>query len=412
MTLGNEAPSPSRGSYADGFAPLAETFTRHLREGREVGAGLTVHHRGRCVVDLWGGYADVERQLPWERDTRVVVFSVTKGLAAMAFTLLADRGKIDWDAEVASYWPDFAAGGKARITVRQLLNHRAGLVGLRETITMDDCTDDERYARVVRTAAAQAPFWEPGTAQGYHAVMFGVYVGELFQRIAGESLGTFLAREIFEPLGADVSLGTPALFDPRIAVLYPPSTLARLVKMVGSAFVPGSTEGRVLRATLARNSMPKRAFLNPDLGPQGIATYNSVAVRRKELAWASATASAHGISRAYLPFATGGLHDDRRYFASSVLTPVFARQSWSQEDLVLRKPVGWSQGFLKEETTLFSPNPESFGHAGVGGALGFCDPVAQTTLGYVMNRLDWHVRSPRAIALCRALYDCEPIRTR
>ncbi|HEY4060071.1 MAG TPA: serine hydrolase domain-containing protein [Kofleriaceae bacterium] len=409
MSLDNEAPFPSRGSYADGFAPVAETFARHLREGREVGAGLTIHHRGRCVVDLWGGYADVEQRRPWERDTRVVVFSVTKGLVAMAFAMLADRGSFEWNAPVARYWPEFAAGDKDRITVRELLNHRSGLVGLRERVTLDDCANNERYARIVRAAAAQAPFWSPGSSQGYHAATFGVYAGELFHRIAGESVGTFLAREVFEPLNADVSLGTPAPFDPRIATLYPPSTFSRIAKMIVSAFRPANNEGRVFRSSLTRNSIPRLALLNPHLGRGGIAGYNSVAVRRSELAWASATATAHGISRAYLPFASGGIHDERRYLSASALTPIYARQSWSDDDLVLRKPVGWSQGFLKEETSLFSPNPEAFGHAGIGGSLGFCDPVAETALGYVMNRLDWRVRSPRAIALCHALYECEPM---
>lgn len=410
MPLANAAPFPTRGSYADGFGPVVDTFTRHLTEAREIGAGLTVHHRGRCVVDVWGGWADAERRAPWQRDTRIVVFSVTKGLAAMAFTMLADRGKIDWDAEVATYWPAFAEGGKAKITVRQLLNHRAGLVGLRDRVDMAECLTDASYERVLRAAERQAPFWAPGTSQGYHAITFGMYAGELFRRTAGETIGAFLSREVFEPLEAEVSLGTPASIDAHVATLYPPSPVTRIAKMIASAIIGENTEQRVLQASLARDSMPRRAFLNPRLGREGIGAYNSLPVRRRELAWGSATASAHGLARAYLPFARGGLHDERRYLSERALRAVYARQSWSEDDLVLRKPVGWSQGFLKEETSLFSPNPESFGHAGIGGSLGFCDPVAETTLGYVMNRLDWRVRSPRAIALCQALYACEPIR--
>ncbi len=410
MALANEAPFPSRGSYADGFAPLAETFARHLRDGREVGAGLSVHHRGRLVVDVWGGFADRDARAPWQRDTRIVVFSVTKGLAAMAFAMLADRGAFDWDENVATYWPEFAQGGKGRISVRTLLGHRAGLVGLRERVAMSECLDDESYARVVGVAERQEPFWEPGQAQGYHAVTFGIYAGELFRRVAGESLGVFLQRELFGPLDADVSLGTPASLDARVAVLYPPSPLARVAKMVASAVIGENTEDRVLRATVARDSMARQAFLNPSLGRGGIGTYNSLPVRRRELAWGSATASAHGISRAYLPFAGAGLHGERRYLSAGAIEPILARQSWAESDLVLCKPVGWSQGFLKEETTLFSPHAESFGHAGIGGSLGWCDPVAETTFGYVMNRLDWRVRSARAVALCQSLYTCEPVR--
>jgi CubicO group peptidase (beta-lactamase class C family) len=150
--------------------------------------------------------------------------------------------------------------------------------------------------------------------------------------------------------------------------------------------------------------------LNPRLGPAGISELGSERVRRAELAWVSATASAHGLARAYLPFASGGTAVGRSFLRASTLEPVFARQSWAERDRVLQKPLGWSQGFLKDETTLFSPNPESFGHAGMGGSLGWCDPKAELTIGYVMNRLDWHVRSPRAVALCRALYECAPVR--
>ena len=405
------APAPCGGACAPGFEPVVERFAAQLRAGEEVGAGLAVYHRGRCVVDLWGGQADVARETPWTRDTRIVVFSVTKGLAAMALALLADRGQLDWDAPVATYWPGFAASGKQSITVRTLANHRAGLVRLDERLTMDDCVLPERRDGLVRALERQRPAWEPGTAQGYHAITFGMYVRELFERIAGEDLGVFLRRELFEPLGADVSLGTPAEIDPRIATLYQPRTSTRLVHVLAAA-VRGvdSNELRIVRAGLRRRSLPRAAFLNPRPGPEGIAEYNSPRVRRAVLAWASATASAAGLARAYVPFAAAGKAFGKTYLQASTLAPVYARQSWSERDLVLHKPVGWSQGFLKEETRLFSPNRESFGHAGMGGALGWCDPVAGLAFGYVMNRMDWRVRSPRAIALCHALYACEPVR--
>ena len=409
--LSNPAPAPCGGSYADGFAPLAEQFATQVRDGAEVGAGLTIYQRGACVVDLWGGLADVERAQPWARDTRIVVFSVTKGLAAMALALLADRGQLDWDAPVATYWPGFAAANKGAITVRTLVNHRAGLVGIDHPLTLDDCVVPERHAALVALLEAQAPVWSPGEAQGYHAVTFGMYVGELFARIAGESIGAFLQRELFTPLGADVSLGTPEAVDERIATLYPPATWSRVLRMLAATVRPGSNEGRIARASLGPGGVPRKAFLNPRM-PGGMGAYNSPSVRRAELAWASATASAHGLARSYLPFALGGTVDGRAYLRGASLAPVYDRQGWAERDLVLQKPIGWSQGFLKEETRLFSPNRESFGHAGMGGALGWCDPVAELTFGYVMNRADWRVRSPRAVALCHALYACPAVRDR
>jgi CubicO group peptidase (beta-lactamase class C family) len=404
----NLAPSPALGSYADGFAPLAEAFATHLRDGDEIGAGLTVYHHGECVADLWGGLAHAGRGAPWQRDTRAVVFSVTKGLTAMALALLADRGKLEWDAPVATYWPGFARAGKEGVTCRTLFNHRAGLAGLDTKLTLDDCVLPERAAFLVDVLERQRPLWEPDKDQGYHAITFGIYARELFERIAGERLGAFLERELFEPLAADVSLGTPASVDARIAELYPPPAPLRLAKMFASAIVGDNSEARVLRATLARDSMTRRAFFNPaGAGPE---EWNKPRVRRAELASGGATASAHGLARAYLPFALGGAAFGRAYLAPRTLAPVYERQGWSTRDRVLQKALGWSQGFLKEETSLFSPTRESFGHAGIGGSLGWCDPVHELTFGYVMNRLDWRVRSPRALALCHALYDCEPVR--
>jgi len=409
-SLPNRAHSPARGSYADGFAPLAERFAAQLRDGSEIGAGLTVYQRGRCVVDLCGGLADVRTGRPWEHDTRIVVFSVTKGLVAMALALLADRGKLDWDAPVASAWPEFAAAGKGAITLRTLFNHEAGLLGPGVGLTLEDCLDPARAAYLSRVLAEAQPLWEPGRAQGYHAISYGLYANEVFRRVAGESPGAFLARELFDPLGADVSLGTGPEHDARIATLYPPPTVRRVVNMIGSLARGDNAESRVLRATLAPKSLVRRAFFEPRVGAAGLSAYNGEPVRRAELAWGSATASAHGVARAYLPFALGGTVEGRAFLRPETLAPVYARQGWSERDLVLQKPLGWSQGFLKEEPHLFSPTRESFGHAGMGGALGWCDPVHGLTFGYVMNRLDWRVRSPRAVALCRALYECAPIR--
>lgn len=407
------APAPARGGYAEGYAPLARVFAEQLASGMEIGAGLAIYRRGRLVVDLWGGLADTTSRRPWERDTRIVVFSVTKGFMAMALHLLADRGQLDWDAPVATYWPGFAKAGKGEITVRVLTNHEAGLPYLDVPLTLAQCADPAEAPRITSALEAQALAWTPGEAQGYHALTFGLYARELFERIAGEPVGPFLRRELFEPLGSDVHLGTPASEDAHIATLYPPRTRNRMARMIGAALLqPRSTEARVLGRALGRGSIPRRAFMNPKPGRGGILEYNQPPVRRSALAWASATASADGVARAYLPFAGGGAHGGARYLREETITPVFARQGWAERDLVLQKSLGWSEGFLKEERHLFSPNPESFGHAGLGGTLGWADPVEGVALGYVMNRMDWRVRSPRALALCHALYECEPLRTR
>ncbi len=409
--LDNPAPHPARGSYADGFALVAQRFAAQLASGEELGAALSVYQHGRPIVELWGGTADVARATPWERDTRIVLFSVTKGLMAMAMHLLADRGLLDWDAPVADYWPGFANAGKRAITVRALLNHRGGLPYLEQAFTLDQIADPTRAEEVNAALERQRPEWSPGERQGYHAITYGLYARALFERITGESPGAYLSREVFAPLGSDVRLGTPAAFDSRHASLYGPSTGARLLRMVGvTLLTPEAPEAIIARDVVKRHSIARRAFANPAVGREGVLAYNSPLVRRAELAWASATGSADGVARAYLPFANEGSHDGKRYLRAATLEPVYARQSWAERDAVLQKPLGWSQGFLKEQRHMFCPNRESFGHAGMGGALGWADPVAKVSFGYVMNRMDWRVRSPRVLSLCRALYECEALR--
>lgn len=410
MNLGNPAPFPAKGSFADGYERVAKVFARQIANGDEIGAGFTVYRRGKCVVDLWGGLADVETKRPWEQDTRIVLFSVTKGFAAMAFHLLADRGLVDWEAPVSQYWPDFGTNGKESITVGTLLGHRGGLPFLDIPLTMEDVTDSFKYPKVVEAMEAQKPAWVPETDQGYHALTFGMYARELFERVQGESMGTFLRREIFEPMQSDVMLGTPASEDHKFATLYPPKTPSRVLSMVSTAaLIPNSTEAHVFREFLSRGSTMRQAFLNPSVPRGDLRHYNQPPMRRSELAWASATGSAAGVARAYLPFASSGVAGEKTFLRASTLEPAYRRLGWSDHDKVLQKPLGWSNGFLKEERHIFSPHPQAFGHAGMGGTLGWADPVEELAIGYALNCMDWHIRSPRCIALCHALYESDAI---
>ncbi len=404
------APFPAHGTYEEGFAAVARTFASQLTTD-EIGAGFCVYFRGQRVVDLWGGVADLATSRAWNADTRCVVFSVTKGLAAMAMLLLVDRGRVELDAPVSDYWPGFDRAGKGVISVRALLNHRAGLCALDRPLELVDCVRDDRRSRVLEALEENQPKWDPGTNQGYHAVTYGMYLRELFERVTGERLGSFLRREVFDPLGSDARLGTGAEEDARMATLVAPRAATRLSGMARLAITaPQSPEARIARDILSRDSLVRRAFNNPSTGLQTVLAYDDVSVRRAELAWASATASARGLARAYLPFASGGSFDGRAYVKPTTLAPVYERQSFADRDRVLQKPLGWSQGFLKEDQGVFGPTREAFGHAGLGGALGWCDPVRELSFGYVMNKLDWRVRSPRALALCRSLYECEALR--
>lgn len=403
------APAPAHGVFAEGFEPVARAFAAHLVRGEEDGAAFAAYHQGELVIDLWGGVADVTTGRPWQRETSCLVFSVTKGLTAMALHLLAERGHLDWDAPVASLWPGFARAGKGGISIRTLINHRAGLAALDQPVSFEDCVAPERAGRLREALELQRPRWEPDRAQGYHAVTFGMYARELIERAAGESAGQLLRRELFEPLGAEVWVGTPPDEQRRVARLAATSTAERIARMVAEALRGDSYEARIARASLRPGSLPLRAFTNPPPGPGGPARYAHPDALAAELLWASATATARGLARAYLPFAQGGVVEGRRYFAAASVEPLTGRQSFEARDEVLQKPLGWTQGFLKEEAGVFSPNPRSFGHAGMGGSLGWCDPDRGLAWGYVMNRMDWRVRSPRALALCRALYACPPL---
>lgn len=409
----NSAPGPARGLYADGYENVARTFAAQL-ESEEVGASLCVYRHGEKVVDLWGGMADTGAGKAWKKDTRIALFSVTKGFSAMALHLLAERGQLEWDAPVAQYWPEFGANGKESISVATLTAHRGGLPYIDMPLTLAELSDDAHQGKVLGALERQRVAWVPGEDQGYHAITFGMYVKALFEKIAGEPLGPFLRRELFEPLDSDVYLGTPPTLDGKIAKLYPPHAPKRIAGMARAAlFRPESAESGIARAVVAGvkakgDSLQKRVFLNPAVGKLGVTAYNRTPARRAALAWASATGSAEGVARTYLPF-VDGTHEGKRWFSDAAISALHPREGWSERDLVLCKPLGWNRGFLKEERHLFSPNLESFGHAGMGGALGWCDPVTGLAWGYVMNKMDWRVRARPCVALCRALYECEAL---
>jgi CubicO group peptidase (beta-lactamase class C family) len=390
------------GTVAPGYEAVRDTLRDNFARRGEWGAAVCVWHEGRIVADLWGGVARRSDHTAWTADTLATVFSSTKGLVALCFLMLADRGTLDYDAPVSNYWPEFAAQGKHAITVRCLLNHRAGLVGVDTPITLEMI--EHHPEAVARVLEAQAPHWPPDTDQGYHGVTFGLYASELFRRISGESIGTFLAREVATPLGADAYLGLPATLESRVATNYPITASEKLFKVIPKLLFHRGQEGRVFRQ-VARGKEAAKAFAHPrETGPLGIDNFNTERVHRLELAWANAIASARGLCRIYAALANGGALDGVRLVSSAAIEPLRARQSWTECDRVLRKPLGWSQGFIKEEGAMFSPNHDSFGHPGAGGALGWCDPVNHVAIGYVLNKMDHRIRSPRARALCQAVY--------
>src|SRR5579862_2014747 len=217
------------------FKKVEGAFAANFETTNEVGASVAMYIDGKLVVDLWGGYTDQARTKPWTRDTLVNVYSTTKGLAAMCAHRLVDQGKLDLDAPVAKYWPEFAQAGKEKLPVRFLLSHRAGLPAIRKTLPPEALYD---WKTMTDAIAAQEPWWVPGTKHGYHAITFGWLVGEVVRRVSGKSLGTYFRDEIAKPLGIDAYIGFDASLDPRVAEIFPapppppgqPNPMADLVK--------------------------------------------------------------------------------------------------------------------------------------------------------------------------------------
>ena len=330
-----------------------------------------------------------------------MVFSATKGMVAAALLMLAERGELDVDAPVADYWPEFGQAGKERITVRVLLNHRGGLSAIDEPLDLEDFADPS--GRVHDAMVAQVPLWEPDTDQGYMATSYGAYTGELFKRITGRTVGAWFAEEVAAPLELDTWIGLPRDRFEAVARLLPVPPSGVLRYQLREALSRRTSDGRLFRRVVAgKRSVAGRALLNPKMGPRRFDALNDPDVLAMELPWMGGVTTADSLSKLYA--ALVGEVDGVRLVGPDALRPIRHRQTWSGRDRVLQKPVGWSQGFLKEERKLYSPNPASFGHSGAGGSVGWADPDAELGIGYVMNRMDWRIRSPRCLHLCHAVY--------
>jgi CubicO group peptidase (beta-lactamase class C family) len=370
------------------FAAVRTAFEQNFRERGELGAAVAVSVGGELVVDLWGGWADADRTRPWERDTLVNVWSTTKGPTALCAHILADRGLLDLDAPVAKYWPEFAAAGKEGVLVRHLLSHRAGLSGLREPHSLEQLYD---WEFTTGRLAATEPWWEPGTASGYHAFTYGFLVGEVVRRISGQLPSAFLAREVTGPLGIDFSIGLPEKDAARAAELvHPPAASSSEQAAIFSQLTP---------AALA-------ALANPVAGADEA---NTPAWRAAEIPAANGHGTARAVAALYGIFAGEGSYAGRRFLSPEAAERVREGQGRCR-DLVLgagldaETEIGLGL-WLSGDNGSYGPNPRAFGHDGFGGSCGLADPEAGVSLGYVMNRMGPQIANdPRKMALIEALY--------
>jgi CubicO group peptidase (beta-lactamase class C family) len=344
------------------FEGVRRTFAANLENGADVGASFAVTIDGEMVVDLWGGFADPGQTRPWEADTLVNVYSTTKTMTALTALLLADRGELDFQAPVAKYWPEFAANGKSAVTVAHLMSHSSGLSGWKEPLAVEDLYDWEKATSLL---AAQAPFWEPGTAPGYHGMTQGYLVGEVVRRITGKTLGTVFREEIAEPLGADFHIGLPASEDHRVAELIPPPP------------GQGMAEGDDLPELTANMSNNPRVE---------VPVTQTRAWRGAEIPAAGGHGNARAIARVHSILANGGEVDGRRYLSEAGCRRALELQVEGQ-DLVMHAPARFGLGFGLAGPALPAPNPNTIFWGGYGGSLAIIDMDARTSFGYAMNRM-------------------------
>jgi CubicO group peptidase (beta-lactamase class C family) len=351
----------SSGFVADRYAPVRAVFEGNLASGADVGASFCATVEGETVVDLWGGHADEAGTRPWVQDTIVNVYSTTKTMTALTALLVADRGELDFDAPVAKYWPEFAANGKAGVKVSHLMSHASGLSGWKAPMTLADMYD---WEKATSRLAAQAPYWEPGTASGYHAATQGYLVGEVVRRITGKSLGTVFREEIAEPLGADFHIGLPASEDGRVADLIPPPP--------GGGIMDGE-----------QNELVRNMSSNPPIDPMDTRTR---AWRAAEIPAANGHGNARSVAEIHVLLANGGVAKGKRIMSEAGCRKALELQI-EGTDMVLGVPARYGMGFGLAGGAVPFPNPNTIYWGGYGGSLAVIDMDARATYGYAMNKM-------------------------
>jgi CubicO group peptidase (beta-lactamase class C family) len=365
------------GQSAAKFHRVRQAFNAHFSEHDELGASIAVSVGGETVVDLWGGWKDAARTRPWSRDTKACLYSTTKSIVGVCFAMIVDRGLAAYEDRVSRYWPEFSAEGKGDVTIGMLLSHQSGLTGFATPADVDDLYRTEASAARL---AAQAPFWEPGTAAGYNPIAIGILATALFSRIEGRSIKRFVAEEIASPFGLEISIGlSPEEADLAAEMIPPPAS---------AALYDYSTPAQI-------------ATRNPPIaGSLG----NDPAWRAADLPSGNGYGNAHSMMGLFDRLL--GARPGRPAIASREVIAQ-ATRPWSEGiDLVKGIYSRWGAGFMINADGLYGPNQETFYHTGWGGSFALADPVAGLAMAYTMNRMgDLFDSDPRRTGLVKAVYD-------
>lgn len=379
------------GSCASEFIGVRDAFERNFFSGDEVGAAVAVWVDGTLVVNLWGGWADAAHTRPWRQDTLTTVLSGTKGLSATCVHQLADRGELDLQAPVAHYWPEFGQSGKQDITLAMVMSHRSGVIGPRTRLRWEDVAD---WDFVCTQLAAAEPYWEPGTAQGYHMTTFGFILGEVFRRVTGRTIGQYLRTEIAEPFGADVHIGLSLAEQRRCAErVNKPHARDLLADAQAPGYPSSLTEHPKAALSISMGFAP-----DDELGSHDLQLW-----RELEFPGTNGQVTALGLATFYNALA------QEKVLSREHMDRVRECQGGLDTDLVLGPRVadhGWGLGYMLNQRCVNGPNPRIFGHGGLGGSFGFVDLEHRIGYAYVMNRFDATKANadPRSLALSNEVY--------
>lgn len=395
MSVGTVDPVTVEGHVNRGFEAVRDAFAENFTRRGELGGACCAYHRGEKVVDLWGGIRNRWTREPWLEDTMVVVHSASKGLAAMPLAIAHSRGWLDYEQPVCTYWPEFGQQGKARITVRQLLAHQAGLFAIDEPVDRAIVADLDRLAVVL---ARQKPAWPPGARQAYHALTLGFYEGELLRRIDPQrrSLGQFFQDEIASVLGENVYVRLPeTVLNSQLATIAPPRPLEMLF---------GFPLRFTIEALNPRSNIHRALEVNPGTGIYF--DEQRIYARNLEVPSGGAVGTARGIAHAYGVFANGGREFGLRQETLDLLAaPAVPPARGFYDECLKGDGVQFSLGFMKSTLVWPFGSPRSFGSPGAGGSLGFADPTAGIGYGYVTSQMGTSLTGdPRDVALRDALY--------
>ncbi|XP_077998739.1 beta-lactamase domain-containing protein 2-like [Glandiceps talaboti] len=388
--------------YAEpGFKQVLRVFRKHHEQGLEAGSAFSVYYKGKKVVDLWGGYANVEAGDPWQQDTMSTFFSATKGVVALCIAVAVDRGYIDYDQKVADLWPEFGQNGKKDITVRQILNHEAGIPMTSQPLDLDVIKDNTKVGKIV---ASSVPLWKPGETHGYHSLNFGFVLSQIVQRVdpSHRTVGVFFREEIAKPFGIDFFIGLPKEDCCRVANIISPSPLYDMVKMLCI-----SRYRKFALAMFNKNSLTSKVFRCN----RNITSFQKMATdefRSSEIPSVNGIGTARGLARLYAIMANGGEFEGKKLLKKETLQKIIAGRTKTRFDAIMLMDTQWCLGLHPHYNTVSKLKLDNvFGHNGFGGQGGFFDPVNNLSFAYVTTKLSPYAvgDDPRYSSLVDATYN-------